>query len=83
MILCTLANKRYTYVHICIGNKHFTPKTASYKALTTDYLDINCELNNSLSCHMYTSLLSNTHKIVIHRAYRPLLACVFSVHFGK
>ena len=40
--------KRYTYGHICIENKYFTPKTAFYKALTTDYLDINRKLNNHL-----------------------------------
>ena len=36
-------------IHVCIENKYFTPtcpKTALYKALTTDYLDINRELNN-------------------------------------
>ena len=31
-----------------IENKYFTPKTAFYKALTTDYLDINRELNKHL-----------------------------------
>ena len=33
---------------VCTENKYFTPKTALYKALTTDYLDINRELNNHL-----------------------------------
>ena len=42
-------------VHTNTGKHHipfvlrissFTPKTAFYKALTTDYLDINRELNN-------------------------------------
>ena len=27
-------------IHVCIENKYFTPKTAFYKALSTDYLDI-------------------------------------------
>ena len=81
-------------IHISIENKYCTPKTAFYTALITDYLGINRELNNHLlvshvlgsytfSCHMYTSLLSNTHKIVMHRTDRPLLACVFLVLFGK
>ena len=39
--------------HICIENKYFTPKTAFYKALTADYLDINRELNNHQACHNY------------------------------
>ena len=40
----------------CIGNKHFTPKTAFYKALTTDYLDINCELKP----HVYIFVIQHT-----------------------
>ena len=37
----------YKIYILCIENKYFTPKTAFYKALTTDY-DINRELNNHL-----------------------------------
>ena len=34
-------------IHVCIENKYFTrTKTAFYKALSTDHLDINRELNN-------------------------------------
>ena len=33
-------------IRICIENKYFTPKMAFYKALTTDYLDINHDLND-------------------------------------
>ena len=49
---------------------------------------INLEVNNhfryvlgsyTFSFHIFTSLLSNTHKIVIHWTQRPLLARVFSV----
>ena len=35
-------------IHVCIENKYFTPKTAFYKALTSDYLDINRELKSFL-----------------------------------
>ena len=35
-------------IHTCIENKYFTPKTAFYKALATDSLDKNRELNNHL-----------------------------------